>query len=459
MERKRNVLMIAAAFPPTGGSGVQRTAKFAKYLPKFGWNPTLWTIDGLEGMPRDETLLNDLPPEVTILANRWTRPMHGVRSAVARLAEREGLASTLGQAARWRLGSRLAEKESRLEPDHYISWAEASVDPLLRLIESGEFDAIYSTFSPASNHWLGLALKRKTGLPWIADFRDLWTDDYRYTETSVGRRRGHRNLEQEILEAADFVVGVSKTQTSILSNHVPAQRWKFVTITNGFDPDDFVVKNPASSTSSARHRFVLSHVGRFDQWRTGDTWFGGVAEFVQRLGPSRNRFELRIVGHADQRTRSKMLATGARCSFVDYLPHGEAVREMTTADALLLCVPSGPNAESVIPAKLFEYLAARRPVLVVGPADGEPARIVQSCGAGLVAPLDERKIANALCDLYDAWSAGRDLSGCSADQLQPFDRVVLTRRLASILDGSEEGTPDLDRAKPSALTGTVAATI
>ncbi len=451
--RHRRVLMVACAFPPTGGSGVQRSVKFAKFLPQFGWLPVVWTVSALEGLPRDPTLLSDLPPEVTIhttpggvalptLAWPWAgRKLHRTHRVLRRLMDRGGVVSEFAKAIDWRLTSRCVENPL---VDEYVSWARASVEPLCRLIRKQGIEVIYSTYSPVSNHLLALMLKRRTSLPWIADFRDLWTDDYRYCESSPKRRAVHRRLEQEILETADVVVGVTNRQTAILAEHVPTMRHKFVTITNGFDPADF----PPSKTDHppARacgtdfpvglgERFVLAHVGRLDRRRASDRFLAGLRRFVTGLGENRDRFVFRIVGHANEATCANVRATGVQFSLTGYVPHAEAVREMHAADALLLSVPQGPNAESIIPGKLFEYLASQRPVLVVGPSNGESERIVRSCHAGLAGGLDGQAISLALGELFDAWQKGRPLMGCPPNRLEPYSRVTLTRKLASVLNG------------------------
>jgi len=207
----RKVLMIAYAFPPSGGSGIQRSTEFAKYLPQFGWLPTVWTADEVDGLPCDPTLNDELPPETPkagsgILAMR--RSLRGFVNARAG----EGLtavASRLAKAIDWRLE---AGQSATSLPDDCSPWSHRSVESLTRQIRSEHFDVIYSTCSPTSNHWLALELKRRISknLPWVADFRDLWADDCRYREPSPQRRAAHRQWEQEVLETADVVIADSK---------------------------------------------------------------------------------------------------------------------------------------------------------------------------------------------------------------------------------------------------------
>ncbi len=428
--------MVAAAFPPTGGPGVQRSVKFAKYLPRFGWYPIVWTLDRIDDFPEDPTLLDDLPAGVTV--HRWgdDSAIRTMRRALRRHWEGGGVASRFARAIDWRL---CAFSARTLLPDDCVSWAQTSVGPLLRLMDRERVDAIYSTFSPASNHMLGLILKRETDLPWVADFRDLWTEDYRYLEPSQRRRRAHRELEREIIEAADAVVGVTDRQTEVLARLAPSGRHKCITITNGFDEDDFSdgVHEPAGTESDRGHRgsdFVLAHVGMFDCWRANDAWLAGLQRFVSRLGPHRERFTFRVVGNANPQMQERLRATGAPCTFTGYVSHREAVEEMRSADALLLNVPDGPNADSVIPAKLFEYLAAERPILVVGPTNGACEAIVRAYEAGRVVAFDADAVADALGSLFDAWQTGHALPGCSRHRIERYSRSRLTRNLAEVLD-------------------------
>jgi glycosyltransferase involved in cell wall biosynthesis len=254
---KRKVLMIAYTFPPSGGSGVQQSAKFAKDLPQFGWLPTVWTADEVDGLPCDPALCEELTPEVEVSPRKAGSGILAMRRSLRGFVNAragEGLtaaASRFAKAIDWRL----EEWQSATSlPDDCIPWARRSVGPLTRQLRSESFDVIYSTFSPASNHWLALELKRRMSknLPWVADFRDLWTDDYRYRAPSPQRRAAYRQLEQEVLEAADIVIVVSERQRRILADHMPAKRDKFITITNGFDPDDFAGVGDAESKGDLR---------------------------------------------------------------------------------------------------------------------------------------------------------------------------------------------------------------
>jgi len=432
----RRVLMICFGFPPTGGPGVQRSAKFARYLPEFGWSPTVWAAEPLEGLPPDPTLLEGLPATVTV--HRTPHRLRADRKTNARRTSRwtaafGELGRALRRAARMRTGR-------RSWPDEAALWMRASLEPLHRLIARERFDALYSTFSPASNHLLALTLQRVTRLPWVADFRDLWVDDYRYAEPSARRRQRDAGLEAAVLHAADAVVGVTARQTSLLAAKVPLRRHQFATITNGFDPVDFPAPWPGGNNRredlvvTSQVPFVLAHVGRLDRWRCPAVLFEGLARFAQAVRDESPPVGLHVVGHASPLIRRQLAATGLDCRFTDYVTHPQAIAEMCGADALLLTVPDGPNADSVIPAKAFEYLAARRPVLTIGPPDGECTNLMSRCGAGACVGFESAAIGHALLSLFRARQQAAPWTGTGIEHLERYTRRSLALRLAEVLE-------------------------
>ncbi len=430
----RKLLMVCHAFPPTGGSGVQRSAKFAKYLGELGWSPVVWASNRANGLPVDESLESDIPVDVRVVRTgdvpripRVGLTLRGVTNARS-LGGLGRAAARFATAVDWRLK---AYRDARVFPDDCATWARASVEPALRLIETECVEAIYSTYSPVSNHTLAMELKHATSLPWVADFRDLWTDDPRYVESSPKRKEEARRLEQQILEAADVVVAVSPMQRDILAARVGGCDAKFVTITNGYDPSDFVDLDDEAHAD----RFVLAHVGRLDTARTKPALFEALAALSGRLGEQRGRFVLRVVGHCNSETRAKLESAGIAVEVVGYVSHAEAIAEMMRANALLALLPTGRNAESIICGKLFEYLATGKPILVVGPSGGECERIVRECEAGIAVEYSSEAIVDAIRKLIVGWASRKTMVGCDARLLRPYSRVTTTGQLADVLDG------------------------
>lgn len=417
----RHVIFISAAFPPTGGPGVQRSLKFVKYLPMWGWSPIVWSAPSLDGLPYDDTLLHDIPASVAV--HRFPRPDKPVQRRAATSSD-----------PWWqRIGRSLRVRPRGMSehPDSLMDWARASLPQVLRIISEQSVDAIYSTFSPASNHWLAMQVKTATNLPWVADFRDLWTDDYRYAPHNGVQRNADLALEREILDCAEAVIGVSPRQTSILASHARRTAERFFTIYNGYDPDDF---RGVRRQRPVDGDWVLAHVGRLDRWRALPAWFDGLRAFLDHDPNARSRCVLRVVGHASTAMREKLATTGARCDLHGYQSHGAAIQHLHDADALLLPVPEGPNADSVIPAKLFEYLASKRPALVVGPVGGECEGIVRRCQAGITVPFESMRVAEGLRTLFEEWKRLPASTQGTDPVPVEFSRPAQAQRLVAILE-------------------------
>ncbi len=437
----RRVLMICQAFPPSGGPGVQRSAKFAKYLPEFGWKPVVWSADDIAQLPHDTSLLADLPDDLVHYARgavSYVTAHRGIMRGLQRLGLMRLLGERSNRAIDWRIMRLLHGTWSCMFPDDTILWAARSILPLLRVIRRENIDAIFSTYSPVSSHWLGMTLQRRTGLPWVADFRDLWTDDYRYRAGRAIRSRLDRRLETSFLRRADAVTAVTPGQTEVLARRVPDQADKFFTVSNGVDTDDFDRLDRAAvyqRLHGPANRFVLSLVGSFDSGRVAEGMIKGLGRFARSLGTARRLFEFRVVGMMSGAMHERLVKAGIDVVATGYLPHDLAVRHMVGSDALVLSAPSGPNADTFMTGKVFEYLAAGRPILVVGPRDGAVQRLVTQCDAGRCVLPEADAVCTVLTDLWRQWEMGTPSAGCAPQRLKPFTRRQVTAELADVLTG------------------------
>lgn len=440
--------MISYGFPPAGGSGVQRSAKFAKYLPEFGWRPTVWSCTWPRALPRDDSLLAELPDDLDIQfrdaldTSYWSKTAGDAASALVRwVSGRE----EWGRKAAWRMDKLVrGALRSLLVPDEQILWALSSLGSLRNLIYRRRIDVIYSTYSPTANHLLGWLLKRATHRPWVADNRDLWTREYRYrfAEGPRWRLAIDRHLEQRFLEDADAVIGIGPSHTRILADLVPHQREKFVTITNGVDLDDFngIEKTGSNGSKSSgrleRDRMVLAYVGRFTGECITPPVLEGLSRFGRWLGDRKDRFELRLVGQISGPLLPKLDDLPIRWTQRGYVAHREAINEMVSADCLLLAINDGLGCDTILTGKVFEYLASGTPVLMVGPKRSDARDLIENCQAGVTVELDAASICETLKLLWQQWSANELPPGCPPDRLQPYTRRNLTERLSEVLDGA-----------------------
>jgi len=402
---------------------VQRTARFAKYLSRLGWRVHVWTTRGTPGLPVDESLLADVPPEVTV----HRRDSFDVYSTLRSVRPGVG----------WRLAAPLRHILARSVPDERLWWALGSLRPLRRLVRSAGIDVIYSTFSPPSNHLLAWWMKRRTGVPWVADFRDLWTDDCTYRGRGI-RRWMDRALETRFLRDADAVVAASESQRRILARRSSQRTARFHTITNGFDPDDFASPPPERE----RGTFVLTYVGALSSTRVDDTLIDGVADFARAVGDEQcaaSPFRFDVVGVTSAALRERFQARGVPLSWSGYVEHAEAVRRMRAADVLLLPTAMGRNGDTLIPGKLFEYLASGRPILAVGDPEGEACRLVRRLGGGVTCERSAGAIRAALSELYrrraGEGAASPSVRAGAARDLTEFSRAKLAEQLSDVLRG------------------------
>jgi glycosyltransferase involved in cell wall biosynthesis len=281
-----------------------------------------------------------------------------------------------------------------------------------------------------------------TGRPWVADFRDLWTDNYTYSRNGPVRRAIDRWIEQAILTTADAVSAVTPEQTRILSEHVPAQAGKFTCVTNGVDLEDFEWidrRRARAKCHGPADWFVLTFVGRLRSTVVSDGLIRGIGRFVRQLPSQDERFELRVVGDVSDDLRARFADSGVAIRATGYVQHDRAIEEMVSADALLLLAPHGPNAHTGLTAKVFEYLAAARPILFVGPGQSEACQLVERCSAGVRAEGDAAAVQAALTELWRRWKSGTLPPACASDWLGQFTREHLARRLAGVLDRVHRG--------------------
>ena len=408
--------MLCYYFHPLGGGGVQRSAQFAAYLPPLGWEPVVVAAEPNarnrieQGM--DDTALRKLPADIR----------------VERLASRE-LAALYTGLTRLRLRKALVELE-RLVPllpmDYKIGWYGPALRAGRRLARERSASMIYSSSPPYSAHLAARRLKRELRLPWVADFRDPWTRSVEFRPPTPLHGWLERRLEGSVLEEADAVIANTPVNRQELVHAFGLAPDKVVVIPNGFDPADFEGAQPPLPD-----RFVVSCIGKFYDVAAVDAFFAAFRRFHEAHPDAL----LRLAGWLPRRVRAAVereVPPSAR-ELHDRVSHATAIRMMKTSALLVANVPDG--ADHWVPGKLYEYLAAQRPVLFVGPVDGAAAEVVRQAKAGEVVPLEESAVSHALGAAYDRWTAG--LRDWSPDRgvVARYNRCTQTAQLAEVFGG------------------------
>ena len=371
----KRVLIVTYYWPPNGGAGVQRWLKFVKYLPQHGWQPVVYTPENPELVAEDPGLLDDVPREAEVIKRRISEPYGLYKRLTGRQAKEKVHTAFLSEEKRegWRDRMALWVRSNFFIPDARVGWVGPSVRFLKQYLREHPVDVVVTTGPPHSMHLIGLRLKRALGIRWVADFRDPWTniDFYRQLQLSRSADRRHRRLEAEVLREADTVVAVGWTLADELRD-LGAKRVEV--ITNGFDPAD--VPDPPEAVDE---RFSLVHVGSLTATRNAPGLWKALAERCADDPEFAARFVLRFVGPVDHTVLDSIEKAGLadKVERIGPVDHAQAMREMQRARVLLLLLNDTANAKGILTSKLFEYLAVGRPILAVGPKDGDVARVLK----------------------------------------------------------------------------------
>jgi glycosyltransferase involved in cell wall biosynthesis len=411
------VLLVTMYFPPAGGGGVQRPLKFATHLPELGIETHVLAPDDPKWIHRDDELL---PPMLAwVHRARYLGPK-GRKPA-------EELHGTSGLE---RAGKQLQLAGRRLlVPDENVSWNLTAIPAAIRIVKSEEIDVVLTTSPPSSVHLVGAAVKRATGVPWVADLRDsVVAHPHRHAERLLVRAKeqGEHAVASLIGRFADAIVAVSDAIADEMRARDP--RGPVVTIANGSDFDDF-----AGLEYTASDRLRITHAGSFFGKRDPRPFLtalkqSGLDDVVVRfLGDFRS---------ADREWAEEQ-QLGDRLELIPYAPRRRSLELQRDSDVLLLLIPeAGGRGKGVLSGKVFEYLAAERPILAVVPPDGAAAELIKAAGAGVVvAPDDVEGMTAVLRDLHERWRNGAlDAAPLSEEWRDRVSRRARVEELAQLLE-------------------------
>ena len=433
----KRVLIISYYWPPTGGSGVQRWVKFAKYLPALGWQPVIYTPENPEQLAVDETLAGEVPAEAEIIRRRIVEP-YGMYKKVLRRSGHSKEAvevnpvnaqnkSFLQKMAMWVRGN-------LFRPDPRCWWIRPSVRFLKKYLKDHPVDLIVSTGPPQSMHLIGRKLAQETGLPWIADFRDPWTKIFYFKHLSMTRatKRWHEKMEKRVLDEATRVVAVSPLvqQEFQAMTQTPVEL-----ITNGFDECDFHQEPFKMAEGGPQQLFTITHTGLFAADGNPTVLWEVLAEKCNTCEEFRKLLRINLIGKTDEQIIKAAHDAGLGENVYDlgYQHHARAVDEQRKASLLILPLRKEPEYKAVLPGKLFEYLASYRPILGIGQPDGAMSMILDSTRTGVVFDWEDKEaIAKYIDECWEKHLEGR--LRIEGDDISQFTRRNLTHRMAQLFE-------------------------
>jgi glycosyltransferase involved in cell wall biosynthesis len=429
----KKVLIISYYFPPCGGIGVLRCLKIAKYLRTFGWEPVIYTAEDAHYPSYDYGNFKDIPEGVTILRQPIFEPYTFYKKFTKQAPNanaNNALVATEGK-RNWKHRLAVWIRSNFFIPDARAFWIKPSVKFLLNYLKNNKIDAIFSDGPPHTNTMIAALLKEQTGMVWLADFQDPWTqvDYYQRLSLTKWADSKHRRLEQKALQLADKTTIVSevwkKDLESIGAKNVSVLLW-------GYDEDDFVDLKPVYDK-----KLTLTHAGLLGDDRNPKVLFEAVAELAREIGSEfTENFEIQFIGQVDSSVKASYELAGIAnlVRLIPQIERKEALQLVANSQILLLLLNQAANALGRIPGKFFEYLAVQRPVLCLGLEGSDVDKILQEVGAGQTfAYTNKEKIKQALYMHYQNFTKSGNLVHQNRD-IKSYTNKNLTEKVAGWLD-------------------------
>ena len=423
----KRVLIITYYWPPSGGAGVQRWLKFVKYLRSFNWEPIVFTIENGEFPVLDYDLNKEIPDGVEVLKVPAWEPYKmyklfsgknktdGINSGF--LSEKKG-SSLVESLSKWIRGNLFI-------PDARKFWIKPANQFLNHYLQNNAIDVIISSGPPHSTHLIGLSLKNKFQIPWLSDFRDPWTniDFYKDLKLTKIADQKHKKLENDVLVQSDIVLTIGKQLSKELKT-LGAKRVEI--IENGFDPQDFL----DDTNHELDEKFSIAHIGSFTPSRNHLVLWKALSHLVDEQEEFKSKLEIKLIGKVDYSVLQSIKDFGLDTYLkkIEYVSHSEVIKHQKTSKLLLLMVNNTPNAKGIVTGKVFEYMASKRPILAIGPKDGDLGEILTQTSSGIVCDYDN--VENLSSTI---WRIFKDDTKFE-NNISLYSRVELTEKLVKLLN-------------------------
>jgi len=369
----KKVLIFTYYFPPAGGVAVQRFLKFSKYLPQFGWEPIIVTVKNGSYPYYDESLLNELSPELKVYRTDTFEPFELYNLLKGKKGKAMPVVSVGAQQKR-SLFQRLSEyvRANYFIPDARKGWVPYAVKQAEEIIKEHTIDAVITTGPPHSTHLIGLQLKKKYGIKWVADFRDPWTGIFynNILPRTESSKQKDKALETVVLQTADLVTVISPGMKKEFETRAKA----IEVVMNGYDEQDF--EKPIQPGNSSV--FTIRYVGNLMASQNAP----GLWSALKQLKQEGYQYKLEFIGRVDEPIKESIAINGLadNSTYVDFVKHQQAIELMQQAHLLLFAIPDVKDNALILTGKLFEYLASKSNIISYGPVNGNAAEILQNTG-------------------------------------------------------------------------------
>lgn len=425
--KMKKVLIITYYWPPAGGAGVQRALKFVKYLPQFGWQPIVLSVENPDSPTEDRSLLEDIPKECKVYKTKSLEPFEIYKKVTGKKSGEKIPGDVLLKSNNDSFKDKLA-KWVRLNlfiPDAKIGWKRYAVKKGLEIIKNENINLIFTTSPPQTTALIGRKLSKLTGIKWVADFRDPWMEIVYYQNLNRSKitKAIDASLEKKVMNDADAIITISEDMADLIKGK--AKNQNVVIIPNGFDETDF-----ESVELTKNDKFTIAYTGAMSKDRIPYPFISALKKLIYDDGIK--NVQMKFAGRFCPEFHELIKKENLSEFFImqNFVPHLESTKILKSADALLLVIDNVPNNKGFLTGKLFEYMGCRKPIFAIGPVDGDANTIIRESDCGtMIDYADNEGAYRALKMMFDNWE--RDISHFKFDVGQ-FSRENLTKKLTEI---------------------------
>ncbi len=431
----KNLLVVAYYFPPSGGPGVQRVLKHIKYLPALGWQPYVLTVENGTFPARDESLLKEIPEGMVVERTHIFEPYEIYKHFTGKQGKATDVNNIKKDGQKSSFKDKIAEflRATFFIPDARCYWRNTAVKSGLEMVEKYHIDAVYSSSPPYTASLIARDIKRKTGLPWVAGFRDPWTKFLTTPKRWFFPAAIDRAFEKSVFKEADEVECAWQGIIDDAQSKYPSiSAKKFHHVPNGFDSTDF----PKVETHR-NEKFTITYSGSLYGRRSPESLFKALEQLVERNVIEVSKLHLRFVGRFGDEIKEIFEKSNLKSSIetVDYVAHKKSIEFLLSSDALLLIVDDSKDSKDIVPGKVYEYIGTLKRVIAIAPVDSAIAELIKEVGGGFVAEeKDIDGIALGIESLYTKWANNEDRLNQNTEAVNKYERKEAAKELAEVLN-------------------------
>ena len=425
----KKALIITYYWPPAGGPGVQRALKFVKYLPQFGWEPIVLTVENPDSPVDDKSLFDDIPKGTKIYKTKALEPFELYKKFMGKKSNSKIPNDVLLSKNDLSLKDKIAQwvRLNLFIPDAKIGWKRYAVEKGLKIIEEEKIDVIFTTSPPQTVSLIGQTLSKRTGVKWIADFRDPWMEIvyYQNIKRSLITTKIDSSLEKKVFSNANGVVTISDDMIRLFKSKAPNQHYHL--IPNGFDESDF-----GNFERKKNDSFTIAYTGSISKDRVPYVLFFALDKLINNDGIKNIRLDFAGRYCSEFMSEIEKNNLSQIADLKGFVPHNESTQILQNADVLLLVVDDVPNNKGFLTGKLFEYMGGKQPIFAIGPVNGDANEFIKKSNSGaMVDYKDEEGAYKLLKEMYENWKANSSSYTFEAEQ---FSRKNLTKKLAKVFE-------------------------